>query len=111
MFKVSRQPGAKAALCEASSADITNVLKNAGVAIPMGGRGRCMDNVQTLSRTGGVRVLTHRATMAVSQIRGDLRELLFHFIAIGGLIFVFYAAVDDTGEAPADVIVTPERIE
>jgi hypothetical protein len=41
-----------------------------------------------------------------------LREPLFHFIAIGGLIFALYTAVDDTGEAPADVIViTPERIE
>ncbi len=41
-----------------------------------------------------------------------LREPLFHFIAIGGLIFAVYAAVDDTGEAPADVIViAPERID
>ena len=41
-----------------------------------------------------------------------LREPLFHFIAIGGLIFALYAAVDDTGEAPADVIViVPERID
>ena len=41
-----------------------------------------------------------------------LREPLFHFIAIGGLIFVVYTAVDDTCEAPADVIViTPERID
>ncbi len=41
-----------------------------------------------------------------------LREPLFHFIAIGGLIFALYAAVDDTGEAPADVIViAPERID
>jgi hypothetical protein len=41
-----------------------------------------------------------------------LREPLFHFVAIGGLIFALYAAVDDTGEAPADVIViTPERID
>jgi len=41
-----------------------------------------------------------------------LREPLFHFIAIGGLIFALFAAVDDTGEAPADVIViTPERID
>jgi len=41
-----------------------------------------------------------------------LREPLFHFIAIGGLIFALYAAVDDTREAPADVIViTPERID
>lgn len=41
-----------------------------------------------------------------------LREPLFHFIAIGGLIFLLFAAVDDAGEAPADVIViTPERID
>ena len=41
-----------------------------------------------------------------------LREPLFHFIAIGGLIFLLFAAVDDTGEAPTDVIViTPERID
>ena len=41
-----------------------------------------------------------------------LREPLFHFTVIGGLIFSFYAAVDDTGEAPADVIViAPERID
>ena len=41
-----------------------------------------------------------------------LREPLFHFIAIGGLIFLLFAAVDDTGESPADVIViTPGRID
>ncbi len=41
-----------------------------------------------------------------------LREPLFHFLAIGGLIFLLFAAVDDTGEAPADVIViTPGRID
>ena len=41
-----------------------------------------------------------------------LREPLFHFIAIGGLIFFLYAAVDDAREAPADVIViAPERID
>jgi hypothetical protein len=41
-----------------------------------------------------------------------LREPLFHFIAIGGLIFALYAAVDDAREAPADLIViVPERIE
>jgi hypothetical protein len=41
-----------------------------------------------------------------------LREPLLHFLAIGGLIFLLFAAVDDTGEAPADVIViTPERID
>ncbi len=41
-----------------------------------------------------------------------LREPLFHFIAIGGLIFALYAAVDDAREAPADLIViVPERID
>ena len=41
-----------------------------------------------------------------------LREPLLHFLAIGGLIFLFFAAVDDTSDAPADVIVvTPERID
>jgi len=40
-----------------------------------------------------------------------LREPLLHFLAIGGLIFLLFAAVDDTRETPADVIVvTPERI-
>jgi len=40
-----------------------------------------------------------------------LREPLFHFIAIGGLIFAFYVAVDDGRETRADLIViTPERI-
>jgi len=41
-----------------------------------------------------------------------LREPLFHFVVIGGLIFALFATVDDTGEEPADVIViVPERIE
>ncbi|MGB6908253.1 MAG: peptidylprolyl isomerase [Methyloceanibacter sp.] len=41
-----------------------------------------------------------------------LREPLFHFTVIGGLIFALYAVVDDMGEAPADVIVIiPERID
>jgi hypothetical protein len=41
-----------------------------------------------------------------------LREPLLHFLAIGGLIFLLFAAVVDTREAPADVIVVgPERIE
>ncbi len=41
-----------------------------------------------------------------------LREPLFHFIAIGGLIFALYAAVYDTDEAPVNVIViAPERID
>ena len=41
-----------------------------------------------------------------------LREPLLHFLAIGGLIFLLFVAVDDTREAPADVIViTPARID
>jgi hypothetical protein len=41
-----------------------------------------------------------------------LREPLFHFIAIGSLIFALYAVVNETGEAPADVIVImPQRID
>ncbi len=34
-----------------------------------------------------------------------LREPLLHFLAIGGLIFLLFAAVDDTSEVPTDVIV------
>ncbi len=34
-----------------------------------------------------------------------LREPLLHFFAIGGLIFLLYAAVSDTRRVPADVIV------
>ncbi len=41
-----------------------------------------------------------------------LREPLLHFLAIGGLIFLLFAAVDDTRDVPTDVIVvTPERID
>ena len=41
-----------------------------------------------------------------------LRAPLLHFVAIGGLIFLLFAAIDDTRQAPTDVIViTPERIE
>jgi hypothetical protein len=41
-----------------------------------------------------------------------LREPLFHFIVIGGLFFLLFAAVEDSREAPADVIViTPARID
>ncbi len=40
-----------------------------------------------------------------------LREPLLHFLAIGSLIFLLFAVVDDARETPADVIVvTPERI-
>ncbi len=41
-----------------------------------------------------------------------LREPLLHFLVIGGLIFLLFAAVNDTRETPADVIViTPEHID
>ena len=41
-----------------------------------------------------------------------LREPLLHFLTIGGLIFLLFVAVDDTRQAPTDVIViTPERID
>jgi len=41
-----------------------------------------------------------------------LREPLLNFIVIGGLVFLLYAAFDDTGEAPADaIIIAPERID
>ncbi len=41
-----------------------------------------------------------------------LREPLFHFLAIGGLMFAVFTAMNDTSEPPADVIViTLERIE
>ncbi len=41
-----------------------------------------------------------------------LREPLLHFLAIGGLIFLLFVAVDDTREAPADlIVVTPKRID
>ncbi len=41
-----------------------------------------------------------------------LREPLLHFIAIGGLIVVLFAAMSEPGPEPADTIVVgPERIE
>ncbi len=41
-----------------------------------------------------------------------LREPLFHFLAIGALIFVVFLTVDDRRQAPTDVIIiTPERID
>ncbi len=40
-----------------------------------------------------------------------LREPLLHFIAIGGLFFLIYTAVNDIGDNPTDTIfITPERI-
>lgn len=44
-------------------------------------------------------------------MRRLLREPLLHFIVIGGLLFLIYAAINDTGQNSTDVIViTPERI-
>ena len=41
-----------------------------------------------------------------------LREPLLHFFALGGVIFLVFAAVDDARKSPADVIViSPERID
>jgi len=41
-----------------------------------------------------------------------LREPLLHFFALGGLIFLFYAAISDPASAPVNAIVIgPERIE
>ena len=41
-----------------------------------------------------------------------LREPLLHFLAIGGLIFVLFAAMSEPGPEPTDTIVVgPERIE
>jgi hypothetical protein len=41
-----------------------------------------------------------------------LREPLVHFAVIGGLLFAAFAAMNDTGEPPADVIlISPARID
>jgi hypothetical protein len=41
-----------------------------------------------------------------------LREPLFHFLTIGGLMFAAFTAMNDASEPPLDVIViTPERID
>ena len=50
----------------------TGRLREAGIRISMDGRGRCMDNVRPLTRTDGVRGLSHRAAVALAQIRGGL---------------------------------------
>ncbi len=50
----------------------TGRLREAGIRISMDGRGRFMDNVRPLTRTDGVRGLSHRAAVALAQIRGDL---------------------------------------
>ena len=48
----------------------TGRLREAGIRISMDGRGRCMDNIRPLTRTDGVRGLSHRAAVALAQIRG-----------------------------------------
>ena len=55
-----------------TSPAFTARLQEAGVRISMDGRGRFMDNVRPLTRTDGVRGLSHRAAVALAQIRGDL---------------------------------------
>ncbi len=41
-----------------------------------------------------------------------LREPLLHFIAIGGLLFLIYTAVNDIGQnSPDTIFITPERID
>ena len=53
-------------------------------------------------------ILTEKNTSILQRF---LREPLLHFIAIGGLFFLIYTAVNDIGENPTDTIaITPERI-
>jgi len=41
-----------------------------------------------------------------------LREPLFHFAAVGALIFAFFVAINDTDRASAErIVITPERID
>ena len=47
-------------------------LQEVGIRISMDDRGRCMDNVRPLTRTGGVRGLSHRTAVALAQVRGGL---------------------------------------
>ena len=48
----------------------------------------------------------------MKHLRRLLREPLLHFFAVGALIFLLFAVVNDAGEAPTDVIViSPERID
>jgi hypothetical protein len=48
----------------------------------------------------------------MKHLRRLLREPLLHFFAIGGLIFLLYGAISNTGKEAADVIViTPARID
>ena len=47
-------------------------LQAAGIRISMVGRGRFMDNVRPLTRTDGVRGVSHQAAVALAEIRSDL---------------------------------------
>ncbi len=57
-----------------TSFEFTGILKNAGVAISMDGRGRCMDNLRRTYAAPPARrfLLSHRAPLAVAQVRGGL---------------------------------------
>ena len=47
----------------------------------------------------------------MKRLRRLLREPLLHFAALGGLIFLLFAAFNDTEVKPDDlIVVTPERI-
>lgn len=49
--------------------------------------------------------------MNTAMLKRFLREPLLHFIAIGGLFFVIYTAVNDTSRNATDkILITPERI-
>ena len=48
----------------------------------------------------------------MTHLKRLLRESLLHFLALGGMIFLVFAAIDDARDSPADVIViSPERID
>ncbi len=57
-----------------TSLDFTGALKDAGVAISMDGRGRCMDNLRSAYAAPPARrsAHSHRAAVAFSQVRGGL---------------------------------------
>ena len=55
-----------------TSLAFTARLQAGGIRISMDGRGRFMDNVRPLTRTGSVRGLSYRAAVALAQIRGGL---------------------------------------
>jgi hypothetical protein len=48
----------------------------------------------------------------MNRLAGLFREPLLHFLAIGGLIFLFFAAISEPGPEPVDTIVVgPGQIE